>query len=58
MTKSSQPAGSISHPTPSILFLSSYSKLSSLSFVYDQGKTPFAINTGVAPQCEEKVLLL
>ena len=58
MTKRSQPTGRISHPTPSILFLSGDSELSSLSFVYDQGKTLVAINTGVAPQCEEKVLLL
>ncbi len=57
MTKRSQPTGCISHPMPSILFLSGYSELSGLSFVYDQRKTIVAINAGVS-QCENKVLLL
>src|SRR5260370_20283 len=44
MTKRSQPTGCISHPMPSILFLSCYSELSGLSFVYDERKTIVAIN--------------
>ena len=56
MIKRSQPTGCISHPMPSILFLSGYSELTSLSFVYDQRETPIAINTGVT-QYENTVLL-